>query len=205
MSQAQSPTQPAADRNIAWPTVAQEIVRLLNEHGESQYGGEAVTQREHALQCASLAEHDGASPALIAAALIHDIGHLLHALPSNAPEAGIDDQHELLAAQWLSLHFGKSVVEPVRLHVAAKRFLCATDPVYFGQLSQPSKLSLSLQGGPMSPAEVSEFLSNPFSRDAIKLRRWDDAAKIAGLKTPTPETFASAIEHALKESPTCPD
>lgn len=179
--------------------VARDIIRLLNEHGDSQYGGEAVTQREHALQCALLAEQSGAKPSLIAAALVHDIGHLLHNLPDDAPEAGVDDQHEVLAASWLSERFPPSVVEPVRLHVAAKRYLCATDPIYYDQLSEPSRLSLRLQGGPMTAAQASEFLSSAFCADAINLRRWDDAAKVAGLETPPAEHFASVLNEAIGE------
>lgn len=177
--------------------VADTIVRLFSEHGSSMYGGEPVTQVEHALQCAYLAERHGAPVPLIVAALLHDIGHLLHALPENAPECGIDDLHEELAAQWLSRHFGCEVVEPVRLHVAAKRFLCATDPVYFGRLSPASQLSLKLQGGPMSTSEVGKFLSLPHYRDAVMLRRWDDEAKEIGRSTRRIEAYESAIRQCL--------
>lgn len=181
--------------------VVRDLIQLLTEHGDSQYGGEAVTQREHALQCALLAEQSGAKPTMVAAALVHDIGHLLHNLPDNAPEAGVDDHHERLAAHWLSERFPPSVVEPVRMHVDAKRFLCATDPIYFDQLSEPSRVSLRLQGGPMSAAEAREFLDRDYSRDAIHLRRWDDAAKVAGMTTPDPDHFAYALNEALGEDP----
>lgn len=178
--------------------VAETIIRMFNEHGSSMYGGEQVTQVEHALQCASLAQRSGAATPLIVAALLHDIGHLLHALPDDAPEAGIDDLHEELAAHWLSQRFGPEVVEPVRLHVAAKRFLCATDPVYYGRLSQPSQLSLKLQGGPMSTSEVGKFLSLPHYRDAVLLRRWDDEAKIVGMETRPVEDFGPAISQCVR-------
>ncbi|MCC6508140.1 MAG: metal-dependent phosphohydrolase, partial [Pirellulaceae bacterium] len=120
-----------------------------------------------------------------------------HALPVDAPESGIDDQHEELAAKWLGDNFPADVVQPVRLHVAAKRFLCATDSLYFQQLSPPSQLSLRLQGGPMSTIEVRQFLENPHYRDAVSLRRWDDEAKIVGLQTPSVEQFTEVMIQVL--------
>src|SRR4249919_1585207 len=125
-----------------------EVFQLFRQRGSSQYGGEAVTQLEHALQAATFAEREGAEPALITAALIHDVGHLLHDLPNDAPDKGIDDRHETLAAAWLAQRFQPSVVAPVAMHVSAKRYLCAVDQGYFGQLSQPSVQSLAIQGGP---------------------------------------------------------
>lgn len=165
------------------------ISHLFSQHGDSQYGGEAVTQLEHALQAALLAEQQGAPASLIAAALLHDVGHLLHHLPENAPDMGLDDLHEDLAAHWLAERFSPAVVEPVRLHVAAKRYLCAVEPAYHATLSAPSQLSLKLQGGPMSPEEVAEFDRLPYSADAVRLRHWDDAAKVSGLPTPPVEHF----------------
>jgi len=172
------------------------ILELFARSGDSQYGHEAVSQREHALQAAWFAERAGAPPALIAAALLHDVGHLLHDLAEDAPEQGIDDRHEELAAQWLAERFGPEVVEPVRLHVAAKRYLCTTDPEYDRLLSPPSRLSLRLQGGPMTPEETAAFESGPHGRAAIDLRRWDDAAKVPGLPTPGLEHFAPALTAA---------
>jgi [1-hydroxy-2-(trimethylamino)ethyl]phosphonate dioxygenase len=160
-----------------------EIVKLLRAKGDSWYGREAVTQIDHALQAATLAEAEGAGPALIAAALLHDIGHLLHDLPADAPDVGLDDHHETSSANYLGQTFPAAVVEPIRLHVAAKRYLCTVDPDYFSQLSQPSVVSLNLQGGRMTPAELVAFEAEPFSTDAIRLRRWDDTAKVVGLKT----------------------
>lgn len=185
-----------------------EILRLFEQHGSSQYGKEAVSQAQHALQAAFFAERADSPAALVAAALLHDVGHLLHSLPDDAPERGIDDRHEALAAAWLEQRFGPEVVEPVRLHVAAKRFLVATDPDYLRQLSPPSILSLALQGGPMSPDEVREFESNSFCASAVALRRWDDAAKIPDLVTPSLEHFAKHLDLALaecgKEGRPCP-
>lgn len=176
-----------------------EILRLFRERGGSQYGGEAVSQQEHALQAAFFAERAQASSSLIAAALLHDVGHLLHSLPDDAPERGVDDHHESLAARWLERRFGPDVVEPVRLHVAAKRFLCATDADYERQLSPPSILSLKLQGGPMSEAEVQAFRENPHCDAAVALRRWDDAAKVPELVTPPLEHYAVYLDQALQE------
>lgn len=178
--------------------VTAEVVGLFQTRGGSQYGGEAVTQLEHALQAATFAEQEGASPALIAAALIHDVGHLLHDLPQDAPDQGVDDRHESLAAAWLARRFGPAVVAPVAMHVAAKRYLCAVDPSYFGQLSQPSVQSLALQGGPMTPDEVGHFQSRPHYQEAVRLRRWDDAAKVVGLPTPSLEHFSRYLDLSLE-------
>lgn len=177
----------------------EEVLRLFNERGDSEYGGEAVTQQQHALQAAFFAEQAQSSPALIVAALLHDVGHLLHRLPNDAPEHGVDDQHESLAARWLRKHFADDVVEPVRLHVAAKRYLCAIDPTYLRQLSPPSLLSLRLQGGPMSEVERQEFATSPYCEAAVALRRWDDAAKDPNLQTPSLEYFATYIDQLTGE------
>ena len=159
-----------------------------------------MTQLEHALQAATFAERENATPALIAAALLHDVGHLLHDLPHDAPDSGIDDRHETLAAAWLAQRFGPPVVAPVAMHVAAKRYLCAKEPEYFGKLSEPSIQSLALQGGPMNAAEVKTFESRPHYAAAVRLRRWDDAAKIVGMQTPTLQHFAHYVEQAAQES-----
>ena len=175
-----------------------EVLTLFRQRGGSQYGGEAVTQLEHALQAATFAEREGAAPALVAAALIHDVGHLLHELPADAPARGVDDRHETLAAAWLAQRFGPPVVAPVAMHVAAKRYLCTVDPGYLGRLSQPSVLSLALQGGPMTPDEVKQFETRPFFQDAVRLRRWDDAAKVVGMATPELDHFARYLHLAVE-------
>ncbi|MFM7186860.1 MAG: phosphonate degradation HD-domain oxygenase [Armatimonadota bacterium] len=175
------------------PTTA-TVIDLFAIHGSSEYGGEAVTQEEHALQCAELAAAGGAPETLIAAALLHDIGHLLHDLPADAPERGIDDLHEALGGRWLESRFVSAVTEPVRLHVAAKRYLCATEPAYEAALSEPSRVSLALQGGPFTADEVAEFEQNPFWRDALRLRRWDDTGKISGLETRGVADFAAVLD-----------
>ena len=177
-------------------SVIDEIFALYARRGGATYG-EGVTQSEHALQAAMLADQEGASPELVAAALLHDIGHLLHDLPEDIAEQGVDTRHESLASAWLSQHFGPAVTEPVRLHVAAKRYLCAVQPGYFEALSEASKLSLGLQGGPMSVAEAASFRALDWSRDAILLRRWDEAAKEAGRHTPAFRHFRAALQRAL--------
>ena len=174
------------------------IMNLFNDKGHSEYGGEAVTQLEHALQTATLARENNASDQLITAALLHDIGHLLHDLPNDAPLKGIDDVHENKAAVFLRKYFPEAVTEPVRLHVMAKRYLSSTEETYYSLLSEPSKQSLVLQGGLMSSAEVSAFEQNPFFSDAVMLRKWDDQAKVKELTTAPVEDFEKNIAVSLR-------
>jgi phosphonate degradation associated HDIG domain protein len=193
-------TDPAAHGSRTIPCTVEHILRLFQERGSAAYLGEPVSQQEHALQAAWAAEKVGATPALIAAALLHDVGHLLHDLPEDCAEAGIDDAHEVRGARWLTTAFGPEVVEPIRLHVPAKRFLCSTEPAYHGQLSEASQLSLRLQGGPMTAAEATDFRRHPHAEAAVALRRWDEAAKIAGLPTPGLDHFRPYLEAALANS-----
>lgn len=174
------------------------VIDLLERHGNSQYGGESVTQAEHALQSGLIARQRGYPSTLVAACLLHDIGHLLHHLPDDAPDQGIDDFHEELGAGWLSQHFVPETVEPVRLHVAAKRYLCSKEPGYIQGLSGPSIKSLELQGGPMSANEIAEFENNPYFESAIALRRIDEEAKIPELCTPAPSDFIAELTVSLK-------
>ncbi len=178
--------------------IISDILQLFNEKGHSEYGGEAVTQLEHALQTATLARENNASDQLITAALLHDIGHLLHDLPNDAPLKGIDDVHENKAAVFLRKYFPEAVTEPVRLHVMAKRYLSSTEETYYSLLSEPSKQSLVLQGGLMSSIEVSSFEQNPFFSDAVKLRKWDDQAKVQELTTAPVEDFEKNIAVSLR-------
>ncbi len=143
---------------------------------------EVVTERRHAEQCAALARAGGANDALVAAALLHDVGHLV--LRDNRPlgvELERDHHHERAGARVLARWFGPDVTEPVRLHVAAKRYLCTVEPGYVDRLSPSSVRSLAAQGGPMSPAEVVVFESRPHAEAATALRRWDDRGKVDGL------------------------
>jgi phosphonate degradation associated HDIG domain protein len=179
------------------------LFTLFREKGNGAYFGEAVTETEHALQCAYLAEQSGAAPELITAALLHDVGHLLHGLPEDAAGRGINVRHEEGGAAWLERWFGPAVVDPIRLHVAAKRYLCAVEPAYHAGLSAASQQSLRLQGGPMSPEEVSRFEREPWSRAAIALRRWDDTAKVPGLAVPGLEHYRPCLE-AVMVAPDAP-
>jgi phosphonate degradation associated HDIG domain protein len=177
----------------------QEVVALFREKGHSLYGGEAVTQLAHGLQAATFARRDGATAAQVSAALLHDIGHLLHALPDDAPDQGVDDFHENLGARYLAANFSPAVCEPVRLHVAAKRYLCRVDPDYMRQLSEPSLQSLALQGGPMTVEEASAFEQEPYFRKAVQLRRWDEEAKIPDFPTEGVEDFVPELSESLKD------
>lgn len=174
-----------------------EIRAAFARRGGDTYG-EGVSQLEHALQCAACAERDGASPALIAATLLHDIGHLVHDLPQDIADQGIDTQHESLGSAFLSRHFGPEVTEPVRLHVAAKRYLATTEKGYFDLLSPASVQSLQLQGGLMSPQERTRFAAERFAEDAVKLRRWDDEGKMLGAKTPDLAHFERYVSANLR-------
>lgn len=178
--------------------MVQKIVDLFNEKGDSLYGGEAVTQMEHALQAATFAKKHQASDALITASLLHDIGHLLHALPDDAPDHGVDDLHEELAAVFLEKYFIKEVVEPAKLHVQAKRYLCFVDANYYNTLSEPSRQSLALQGGIMNAEEAADFEKYENYKEAVLLRTWDDLAKDPLMQTDTIESFAPYIANTLK-------
>ena len=147
------------------------------------YFGERVNQLEHALQTARLAEREHASNALVVAALLHDIGHLLALGATNDPLPPHDVRHELVGTRWVARYFGAEIAEPIHLHVAAKRYLCAVDPAYLDCLSLASTRSLELQGGPMDSADVARYERLPFGEQAARLRRWDDRAKLPGLHT----------------------
>lgn len=153
-----------------------EIFALYRQRRDEQYG-ERVTQLDHALQCAALARSDGAPDALVAAALLHDYGHLVEDRGHMAERQGMDGAHEAVGADALSAWFGPDVTQPIALHVAAKRYLCATEPGYLDALSPASQLSLRLQGGPLAPGEADAFKALPFAGEAVRLRRWDDWGK----------------------------
>jgi gamma-butyrobetaine dioxygenase len=159
-------------------TGVKAIAALFAGPGAGGYLGEAVTIGVHMRQAGAIAEAAGAAAPLVAAALLHDIGHL---------RSETDARHGVGGARWLSQWFGEPVTEPVRLHVAAKRYLCATEPGYLGRLSAESVRTLAVQGGPMTPEQAAAFATLPFAPDAVAVRRWDDQAKDPAV-TPPPFT-----------------
>ena len=174
------------------------IADLLTLKADGQYGLARITQQQHALQCAWLAEQQGCPEALIVASLLHDVGHLVHDLGEDPAARGVDDLHEERGYEFLSGWFGPEVSEPVRLHVAAKRYLCATESDYFERLSRDSVLSLSLQGGPMSAEEAAAFAAQAGAAAAVQLRRFDEQGKVKGLETPPVAHFLPYVERCLK-------
>ena len=174
----------------------QELLDIFTGRATRRYGLSAVNQLQHALQSAHLAETDGASPATVLASLLHDVGHMIHTLGEDPAGRGIDDVHEELGAKWLAERFGPEVSEPVRLHVAAKRYLCTVESDYFGKLSPDSVRSLELQGGLMSAEELEQFRANPHHAEAVRLRRYDEAAKDPRASTPD-------FDHYLRHVAAC--
>ncbi len=173
------------------PVDVDRLLLPLRIAGERAYLGEPVTVLEHSLQAAALAEDDGAASETVAAALLHDLGWLLH----GGPRA-----HEQRGAAHLEHYFGPEVVEPVRLHVEAKRYLTTAEVGYRARLSEASVRTLALQGGPMDETEIETFLDRPFSGDAVTLRRLDDRAKVPGARTPALDHYAPLLERLLVSS-----
>ncbi len=174
----------------------QELLSVYAGRATRRYGLSAINQLQHALQAAAHAERDGCTPATVLASLLHDVGHMIHDLGEDPAGRGVDDVHEELGAKWLAERFGADVVEPVRLHVAAKRYLCATESDYFSKLSPDSVRSLGLQGGPMSADEVAAFRRLPYYEEAVRLRRYDEAAKDPRASTPD-------FDHYLRHVSAC--
>ena len=162
-----------------------DIELLFCRHGASQYSGEPVTQLQHALQTAHLAEQSGASPELVTASLLHDLGHLLNDQGETPSLRGIDDTHQYYALPFLRGLFPEAVLDAIKLHVDAKRYLCQARPEYHAKLSEDSKRSLQLQGGVFDADQAARFIALPAARDAVMLRQWDDLAKQADWRTPT--------------------
>jgi len=173
--------------------VLDEIATLFATYGGETYG-EGVTIAEHSLQAAALARAEGADEALCLAALLHDIGHFLE---QRDDRFGYH-KHDRSGGDWLAARFPAKISEPVRLHVAAKRYLCATEQDYFSVLSEASRHSLAKQGGAMNAEEATEFARQSFAADAVRLRRWDDRAKVAGIEVPPLENYTRAIARAAR-------
>jgi phosphonate degradation associated HDIG domain protein len=171
-----------------------EVFELLASGGGEAYFGEPVTVLEHSLQAAWFVQRRGCDVTLIAAGLLHDLGHLLHNEGEDAARRGLDTQHEELAVAALGEHLPAAVLDPIRLHVAAKRYLCLAEPRYLAALSPASQESLALQGGPMSAAEAEKFLALPHAREALTVRRADDAAKVQGLQVPQLDAYRALVE-----------
>lgn len=177
--------------------IIDEIIETLERGGAQRYGGEAVSQLQHALQCARLAEEAGADDDLIVAALLHDFGHLTHELGEDCAQHGVDDAHEHRAERLLASYFPAAVVAPIRFHVDAKRYLCAVEPDYHAALSLASRHSLALQGGPFADAAAAAFAAGPHAEAAVALRRWDDLAKDPAVATPPLEHYRPHLERCL--------
>ena len=185
--------------------IIEEIFEAFQNYGDQLYeGGEQVTQQQHALQTAYAAEQDGASDTLVTAAILHDYGHLVHDLPQEVVARGIDDKHEELVAALLEPYFVSAVTEPARLHVPAKRYLCAVEPSYFNKLSPVSVRSLERQGGPLTEAEVRAFEALPHYADAVRLRRYDEIGKDPDVVTPDLAYYRPYLEAGLRNNQSMP-
>lgn len=173
----------------------EDILHLLSTRGQAQYGRETVTQLDHALQCARLAEENNEPPELIVAALLHDLGHLVGERDDDGVHAKQqrDDLHQFIALPFLRGVFPDAVLEPIRHHVDAKRYLCATDAGYWDMLSPASKRSLELQGGVYAAADATAFIVQPFAEQAVRLRRYDDWAKVPQRDTPELARYRSIL------------
>jgi len=189
---------PPAEADPTDPDPVAAIAALFASEGAEDYLGEPVTQAAHMLQAAALAEQAGAPPALIAAALLHDVGHFTGTVSGQDLMRGTDNRHSDQGADWLARWFGPEVTEPVRLHVAAKRYLCATDPGYFAQLSPASVYTLGVQGGPMRGDELAGFEARPYAADACQVRRWDDAAKDPDAPPPAFAHFGAVLRELVR-------
>lgn len=184
------------------PANLEAVIATYREHGHRAYG-ESVTELEHALQCATFARQAGELPVVVAAALLHDYGHLCHQLGEDIAEHGVDARHEHLGANRLRHLFVDEIVAAGRLHVAAKRYLCWKEPGYHDGLSDASKLSLQLQGGPMSEPEARAFEHEPHHELAVRVRRYDDLGKVPGMSTPDLEAFRSLLASFLRRGTAC--
>lgn len=174
------------------------LIAYMNDRGQTFYD-EEVTQLAHGIQSAMLARNAGASAEAVAGALLHDIGHLLVEDPPPIGDFLHEDLiHEEVGAEYLEPFFGPAVLEPIRLHVAAKRYICSTDPTYIDGLSDGSKRSFRVQGGSMSAEELAEMEKNPFLQEALDLRRWDDGGKSLDLEMPPAEDFRDELIAALE-------
>ena len=178
----------------------QIIAAFFAGEGARDYLGEPVTQASHMLQAAALARAARAPAPLVAAALLHDVGHFTSAISGRDLMRGTGNRHSAAGADWLAQWFGQEVTEPVRLHVAAKRYLCAVEPGYLAALSPASLCTLGVQGGAMDADERAEFEAHPLACPALRLRRWDDAAKDPAAAPPAFGYYRSLLRRLLRRS-----
>lgn len=183
--------------DLSRDTIVGFLADIFERRGGEEYLGEPVTMAEHMLQGATLAEQAGMDDAIIVAALLHDIGHFTSEFGTFSMDDTDDRFHEQAGAALLERFFPSTVTDCVRYHVAAKRYLCATRPEYFGRLSQASVHSLNLQGGPMSDEEVAAFEKNPNLEHIIQVRYLDDAGKRADMTTPPFTHFAPLVQRVV--------
>jgi gamma-butyrobetaine dioxygenase len=187
------------ERAVAAREFVDELAELFAGEGASAYLGEEVTMAQHMLQAAARAEEAGAPDALIAAALLHDLGHFHGPVSGEELMEGTDNRHSHTGADRLAEWFGPEVTEPIRLHVAAKRYLCAVEAGYFGRLSEASVYTLEVQGGPMSPGEVAAYEANPYAADGVAVRHWDDEGKDPEAPTPDFAHFLPLLTALLRK------
>jgi phosphonate degradation associated HDIG domain protein len=181
-------------------TIIDQIIDTFRRNGDALYdGGEVVTQSQHALQAAYFAERENRSDKLIAASLLHDYGHVMDESEGSVEQV-FDGRHELVGARLLEQHFVSAVTEPGKLHVHAKRYLCATEDTYFDKLSPVSVRSLEFQGGPLTEEQVKAFEKNQYYQDAVQVRRYDERAKDPQVITPDFEHYRPHLEAGLKMS-----
>jgi phosphonate degradation associated HDIG domain protein len=184
--------------NVNPDNIVEFIFKLFARSGAEEYMGESVTMSQHMEQTAACAVADGASDSLVISALLHDIGHFVGDHPIDALDKGNDNYHDEVGARFLEPYFPAAITEPIRLHVAAKRYLCATDDSYHGRLSAASVNSLNVQGGPMNKQEVEQFEDKSFNQDAVRLRLYDDDGKVAGLTIKPVTDYRIILESLVK-------
>lgn len=173
------------------------ICQAFSRFGDRHYG-ENVTELQHALQSAQLARQAGEPDAIVLSCLLHDVGHLIHGLGEDVAEHGIDACHEQLGADWLAEWYPEQIVEPIRQHVASKRYLCLREPGYRQALSEASEMSLQLQGGPMTESEAQRFEQSPHCAACLTVRRYDDQAKVVGMQTAPLESYLPLLRQWLR-------
>lgn len=184
-------------KTVTKDNVVDFLIDMFNTRGQDEYLGEAISQADHMLQCAVVADQFDAKESVVLASLLHDVGHFMHDYDFDCADHGIDSEHENVANDFLKKFYPPEVTEPVRMHVDAKRYLCTVEDDYFDKLSEASVHSLKLQGGRMSDDEVKKFQESPHLQDALDLRRYEEAGKVEGVATPKIEAYRDLMEKFL--------